>query len=155
MMIQNLLPKNEELRLKKMFENIDEDGDGTLDRDELLKGMTELYNEEVAIKEVKRIFDAADIDNSGRLDFTEFKCAFVKKELLIQEDKLMEMFKRYDKDDSGSISLDEFKATFENLAVDQERWEEMVKEIDKDGSGDINFDEFKSMMQHMISGHGM
>lgn len=48
MMIQSLLPKEEEKRLKKMFKQIDEDNSGQIDRDELLVGMTTLYGEEKA-----------------------------------------------------------------------------------------------------------
>lgn len=82
-MISKLLPKDEEKRLRDMFTLIDEDGNGNLDQDELLRGMTQLYGEQKAKQEVKRIFEIADTDQSGCIDFSEFKMAFVQKELLL------------------------------------------------------------------------
>lgn len=52
-----------------MFFTIDADGDGTLEREEVLDGMTQLYGEEKARQEVERIFEIADTDGSGRIDF--------------------------------------------------------------------------------------
>lgn len=69
MMISKMLPKEEEKRLRDMFTEIDKDGDGTLDRDEILEGMIGLYGEEKAHEEVERIFRVADTDHSGVLDF--------------------------------------------------------------------------------------
>jgi len=68
-MISKMLPKEEEKRLRDMFTQIDEDGDGTLDRDEILRGMIMLYGEEKALTEVDRIFSVADTDQSGKIDF--------------------------------------------------------------------------------------
>ena len=95
-----------------MFIQIDEDNSGQIDREELLVGMTMLYGKERAKQEVQRIFEIADTDGSGKIDFTEFKSAFVQKELMLQDDKLKEMFNKYDEDGSGTISLDEFKVAF-------------------------------------------
>lgn len=71
-----------------MFLDLDEDGNGLLDKEEILSGMMELYDEDKAVTETERIFNIADLDQSGKLDFTEFKSAFVKKEMLLQEEKL-------------------------------------------------------------------
>lgn len=99
LMIQNLLPKDEEKRLKDMFLQIDTDKSGQIDRDELLEGMAKLHGSSVKAKdEVDRIFQYADADGSGKISFSEFKSAFVQKELLLQEDKLKEMFNKYDED---------------------------------------------------------
>ena len=119
MMIQSLMPQEEENRLREMFQQYDIDGDGTLEREEILEGMTKIYGEEKAIIEVDRIFCIADQDGSGKIDFTEFKTAFVQKELLLQEDKLRSMFNFYDKDGGGTISLDEFRDAFVGKQIDE------------------------------------
>ena len=51
MMIQTLLPADEEKRLKEMFQQIDKDKSGTIDMDELLQGLTALYGEEKGLLE--------------------------------------------------------------------------------------------------------
>lgn len=76
-MIKDLIPKDEEKRLRDMFTDFDEDGNGTLDRDEILKGLTSIYGYEKAISETERIFKFVDTDNSGQINFQEFKTGFV------------------------------------------------------------------------------
>jgi calcium-dependent protein kinase len=84
MMIENILPKDEEQRLRNMFMQMDEDGNGDLDKEELLAGLVQVYgDEEKAKAEVDRIFEIGDVDGSGTIDFSEFKLAFVKKELIL------------------------------------------------------------------------
>ena len=75
----------------------------------MLKGLTEIYGEDHAKEEVDRIFALVDVDHSGEIDFSEFVAASVNKENLMQEGKLKAAFEYYDKDGSGSISVDEIK----------------------------------------------
>ena len=52
-------------------------------------------------------------------------------------------FKFYDKDGSGSISVDEIKqAIGVGKKVNEEVWNQMVHEVDTNGDGAIDFDEF-------------
>ena len=64
----------------------------------------------MAKEEVDRIFALVDVDNSGEIDFSEFVTATVNRGNLLQEEKLRAAFGYYDKDDSGSISVDEIKS---------------------------------------------
>lgn len=75
----------------------------------MLKGYTEFFGEELAEVETKRIFALVDVDNSGEIDFSEFVTATVNRGHLLQDDKLKQAFRFYDKDDSGSISIDEIR----------------------------------------------
>jgi calcium-dependent protein kinase len=50
-----------------------------------------------------------DMDGSGEVDFSEFVTATVNRNDLLKEEKLRAAFRIYDKDDSGSISLEELK----------------------------------------------
>ena len=56
-----------------MFLAIDDDGDGTLDREEITIGLTKLYGEQKALIEVENIFKGIDQDGDEKIDFTEFK----------------------------------------------------------------------------------
>lgn len=49
------------------------------------------------------------MDGSGEVDFSEFVTATVNRNDLLKEEKLRAAFRIYDKDDSGSISLEELK----------------------------------------------
>lgn len=51
-----MVSKEEEHRLKKVFESLDQDGNGNIDKEELITGLTKLYGEKYAIEEADRIF---------------------------------------------------------------------------------------------------
>ena len=74
-----------------------------------MDGYARYYGDEVAKKDVETIFKLVDVDNSGMIDFSEFVTATCDREILLSETKLRQAFRYYDKDDGGSISLDELK----------------------------------------------
>jgi Ca2+-binding EF-hand superfamily protein len=45
-----------------------------------------------------------DTDQSGFIDYNEFVSASIDKEIVTQNEKLMEAFKMFDKDNNGAIS---------------------------------------------------
>jgi len=62
-----------------------------------------------------------------------------------EETKLLEVFKKYDKDGSGAIDLHELKAMVAELGgtLNDKDAEAAMKELDKNGQGTCNFEEFK------------
>ena len=93
-----------------------------------------------------------DVDNSGEIDFSEFVTATVNRNALMQDDKLRQAFRFYDKDDSGSISTDEIKDVLGvGKSISEEVWAQVVKEVDADGNGEVDFDEFKTMMKKLLT----
>ena len=102
--------------------------------------------------EVKRLFELADIDHSGEIDFSEFILATVNRNSLMQEEKLRQAFRFYDKDDSGSISTDEIKSVLGvGKKISEEVWAEVVREVDANGDGEVDFSEFKTMMEKLLT----
>ena len=87
---------------------MDANNDGKLSREELIDGYRNIYGE-LAEDEVDKIMRAADIDGSGEIDYSEWLVATVNKKNLISDEKLTTAFKFFDKDGSGSISIDELK----------------------------------------------
>merc|ERR1712167_399351 len=59
-----------------------------------------------------------------------------------------ELFKMFDKDESGSINYDEFVeiSRFMNLNLSRERAMKIFSEADADASGWISYDEFESAL---------
>ena len=53
------------------------------------------------------MFDAADVDKDGIIDYTEFVAAAFRKDVLLSKDNLYGAFKMIDKDDDNHISKDE------------------------------------------------
>lgn len=55
------------------------------------------------------ILEAADTDNSGSIDYTEFLAATIDQKTFMRDDYLKTAFNMFDKDGSGKISVDELK----------------------------------------------
>ena len=140
---------------------LDLNKDGKLQYNELLQGYEEYYiksdeygtdmGKEMAKSEVDRIFEMVDIDHSNEIDFSEFVTATANRNNLLSDDKLKKAFGYYDKDNSGSISVDEIKSVLGvGQRISEEVWATIVKEVDTDGDGEVSLEEFKSMMKQLL-----
>lgn len=146
-----MITKEETSKLQQVFIKLDENQDGKLQYNEVLKGYTEFFGEEYAEVETKRIFALVDVDNSGEIDFSEFVTATVNRGALLQDDKLRQAFRFYDKDDSGSISISEIKDVLGvGKSIDDQVWDQVVKEVDTDNNGEVDYEEFKAMMIKLL-----
>ena len=57
-------------------------------------------------------------------------------------------FEYYDKDGSGSISVEEIKGVLGvGKNISKKVWDQVVLEVDENGDGEVSFEEFKIMMQ--------
>eukprot|EP00362_Geleiidae_sp_MMETSP1317_P002440 CAMPEP_0201282566 /NCGR_PEP_ID=MMETSP1317-20130820/6014_1 /ASSEMBLY_ACC=CAM_ASM_000770 /TAXON_ID=187299 /ORGANISM="Undescribed Undescribed, Strain Undescribed" /LENGTH=65 /DNA_ID=CAMNT_0047595675 /DNA_START=1008 /DNA_END=1205 /DNA_ORIENTATION=+ len=65
--------------MKQLFTALDENGDGVLSKEELLKGYQQHMSRQEAETEVERIFQEVDTDGSGAIDFTEFITATMNR----------------------------------------------------------------------------
>lgn len=63
--------------LKKMFKLLDKDGNGTIDKSELMHMFSDNAIDEINGKSLEEIFLACDKDKSGDIDFQEFKQAIL------------------------------------------------------------------------------
>jgi len=69
--VTQLISKDEKERLREIFMALDENADGKLSREELLKGYEEIYQSaEKAKQEVDYIMNNVDIDNNGYIDYS-------------------------------------------------------------------------------------
>ena len=66
-----LFNKEREEELKKIFISFDTNGDGQLDKEELIDGYEKVFNDrKLAEDEVDRIIEEIDIDGNGVIDYT-------------------------------------------------------------------------------------
>ena len=96
-----------------------------------------------------------DEDRNGFVTFDEFIKAAVDADDVLTHIKLTAAFKSFDRDNSGSISIQEFKDAVDSEGpIMHQHWEFIFSEVDDDGSGEINFDEFSDMMHKIFSVDG-
>jgi calcium-dependent protein kinase len=114
-------------------------------------GYTKTMGEDDAKKEVERIMDTVDVNQTGNIDFTEFLLATVDHKKLCDKDKLGKVFKIIDTDASGSISRKEIKEFFSMGDTKDDRFAmELIEEIDKNNDGEIDEVEFYQMMGNVM-----
>ena len=142
--------------VRKAFKTYDRDGDGSIDRGELHKALTN-YKFNFSEQEVEIIFAVGDIDNDGTIDFEEFMylmcpstTQIVKKfrESYKTINDVKGAFRRYDKNRDGGLSKSELNRmmmstghSFTDMEIDA-----IMNLGDRDGDGEIDLEEFMILM---------
>ena len=137
-----------------LFTKIDINNNGALERGEFIKNTKELYkqyNQKVDEHYLGSLFDKIDSDNSRQIGYREFVCAAVDKKVFLGEEMLKDAFNFFDRDKSGSITLDELKKAFSSFKGYKTRdFTKILKEIDINNDSKIDFIEFQQMMRKII-----
>jgi len=118
---------------------------------------TEKLSEEDAKKyfELQSVFDIFDMDKSGNVDLHELGGLMQALGISLEEDEKRNMMKEFDKDNSGSISFDEFWTYMERRSSDVDAHElvkDVFKMMDTDGSGSVTTGEFIDVMEKLGTG---
>ncbi len=146
--IASRLNDEEVKNLKDIFENLDENKEGTLTLNEVKKGIEKLHKKEFN-DDVEEIFKSLDTDSSGRIDYTEFLAACINQKSFLRQERLNEAFQMLDKDNSGKITKDEIKKALKLDKVDEEILNQLIQKYDLNGDGMIDYNEFLNMMNEV------
>ncbi|KAG7355129.1 serine:threonine protein kinase [Nitzschia inconspicua] len=129
--------------LRKVFQKYDKRQDGCITFDQFCEALKESGH---STNDMKEMFEAVDLDGTGRIRYTEFLAATIEAQGAISEERLAECFDRLDADDSGFISA-------ENLAellgddFPKDEIAEIIKEADIGGDGKVSYAEFLSLWE--------
>eukprot|EP00581_Thalassiosira_minuscula_P017283 CAMPEP_0183727440 /NCGR_PEP_ID=MMETSP0737-20130205/25705_1 /TAXON_ID=385413 /ORGANISM="Thalassiosira miniscula, Strain CCMP1093" /LENGTH=585 /DNA_ID=CAMNT_0025959089 /DNA_START=93 /DNA_END=1850 /DNA_ORIENTATION=- len=154
--------------LRSVFKQIDEDGNGNIELNELTKV---LKDSGVKSRDIRRIFDAINLDDDTGISFDEFKSVMknelptqffqtkfrniVAKELQDENKKkraeplkaaARRMFNSMDLDHNGSLDCYELRVLLRKLGVDEKEISLLVASVDLDKDGTLTFDEFSKVM---------
>ncbi|GFP82121.1 calmodulin [Phtheirospermum japonicum] len=118
-----------EAELQDMINEVDADGNGTIDFPEFLNLMA---------RKMK--------DTDSEEEFLNLMARKMKD--TDSEEELKEAFRVFDKDQNGFISAAELRHVMTNLGekLTDEEVDEMIREADVDGDGQINYEEFVKVM---------
>merc|ERR1711939_1139333 len=95
-------------------------------------------------------------DGSGKIDYSEFVAATMSKKMANSYDSIWQVFKQFDRDNSGSISKDDLAIVLSDGSIDgfdgvqgdlKDEIMKLIQEYDKNADGVIDFDEFMALMQ--------
>ena len=62
--------------------------------------------------------------------------------MFVRSDELRAVFREFDKDGNGVISIDEAREAFRNLAFNEDEIENLVRAYDANGDGELQYEEF-------------
>ncbi len=111
--------------LNQLFLSLDTSHDGQLSMAELQDGMELILDQleregkkkgNIAqrIREYEKLMDEIDVNKDGFIDYTEFITAAVNKAVILNEENLEAAFRLIDRDNSGSITVEELQDAFDS-----------------------------------------
>eukprot|EP01103_Thecamoeba_quadrilineata_P008402 TRINITY_DN18147_c0_g1_i1.p1 TRINITY_DN18147_c0_g1~~TRINITY_DN18147_c0_g1_i1.p1 ORF type:complete len:153 (-),score=47.27 TRINITY_DN18147_c0_g1_i1:40-498(-) len=136
------------------FTLFDTNGDGTVTAEELRTVMKSL-GQDLSEKEIANLIKEVDSNGDGSVELPEFLKLMANLERdaeSVERKKHTDAFKQFDKDGSGTISVDELKQIMDSLGVhiSIDEAKQMLKEADVDSDGVVNMEEYIRIMK-MVS----
>ncbi|CAD6187558.1 unnamed protein product [Caenorhabditis auriculariae] len=130
--------------LKVIFREFDINGDGFIQRNEL-KAVMQKMGQSPTDEELNAMFNSADRDNDGNIDFSEFILIARANPLSLS---LKAVFEELDVDGDGCITRSELRTAFQRMghALTDQDIKAIYKHVDVNNDGKINFQEFCEMM---------
>lgn len=133
--------------LKEAFLKIDTDHTGYIDASELAEAMKK-SNMEVPASEIDKIIKEIDYKGNKQINYSEFIAATFSTKQILNDSKMMVLFKEFDVDNSGYITKENLVEAFEKLEknITKAEIDEIISKHDLAKDGQISFKEFKIMM---------
>ena len=156
-LIHHITNTEECFEASKLFNKIDLNSDGKIEKHELIQGFEKYWgiSKEEAKEKVDLIFANIDTDFNGFIEYEEFVRAAVNSSIFMSQNYLKFAFNYFDRDSSGDITFEEIKKRFlqnsknTNSKVDQEL-KQIFDSIDINRDGTISFSEFCKMMKNIM-----
>jgi calcium-dependent protein kinase len=146
--VHNLISRNMTKELRKCFIQFDTNGDGRLDKQELINGLKQVDTQKNLEQEVDRVMNIIDVDGNGFIEYEEFLRASLDINKILTDDNVKIVFQLFDANNTGKITPMELKRVMDiNTGdVSDEVWAQIIDDIDLDKDGVISFFEFKEML---------
>ena len=144
--IASRLDENEISLLKKTFEAFDKSKNGQISYNELREGLLQLKTNKFNENDIKLLYKSIDLDQNGKIDYTEFLAATLNKANYGKNERLFDAFNRFDKDKNGLITKEELLQALKAEKSQIGEIEKYIKAVDKNGDGKIDYREFLELM---------
>eukprot|EP00602_Paraphysomonas_sp_CaronLab_P005513 CAMPEP_0185023902 /NCGR_PEP_ID=MMETSP1103-20130426/6506_1 /TAXON_ID=36769 /ORGANISM="Paraphysomonas bandaiensis, Strain Caron Lab Isolate" /LENGTH=438 /DNA_ID=CAMNT_0027556691 /DNA_START=177 /DNA_END=1493 /DNA_ORIENTATION=+ len=128
--------------LRSTFETLDMNKDGKLTYSEVQSAL-DAQGFDMLKDELRSIMEGLGVEESNEIQYSEFLAATMDMNHAIREENIMRAFQQFDKDGSGSLTMNELI----EIMGSEDHARELVGEIDLNGDGVISYEEFKAMIQ--------
>ncbi|XP_058732859.1 probable calcium-binding protein CML15 [Vicia villosa] len=142
-------------QLREIFKRFDMDSDGSLTMLELAALIRSLGLKPSG-DQVQVMLSKMDSNRNGSVEFDELVRVIMpnmNEEVLVNQEKLIGVFKCFDRDGNGYISAAELAGAMAKMGqpLTYKELRDMIKEADMDGDGVISFSEFATIMASSAS----
>lgn len=146
--LSNRLYNDKNFEMNKLFQQIDSNNDGSISSAELLENFTSFYpgTTEVKKTKIKELMAKLDINQNGKIDYSEFIFLSQKINEEEMESTLQEAFNFLDISKSGYIDMQDLLKIFKKEKLDLNTIQEMINDYDSNLDGKISFEEFKGII---------
>ncbi|CAD8095563.1 unnamed protein product [Paramecium primaurelia] len=145
-----LVNKEESTKLFQTFKTLDQNGDGVLTKDELMKGMLSADIDHLKAEIMANgLIQELDVNESGKVDFTEFISAALVQQQKITINNIKLAFKMFDMDGNGVISKSELENIFGGIEIDNQAWDDILQKCDFNKDGVIEEEEFIKLLENI------
>lgn len=110
-LIINIINGPDKKELVGIFKGLDKDNDGCVSKMEFIEGLKN-WKPDISEEEIEDIIKKIDWTKGKGMEFTEFTASAIDRTSIFTDAKLIKCFRLLDKDNSGKISLSEFRQVF-------------------------------------------
>lgn len=138
------LGREDRQELHKQFLALDQKRSGTISLQQLWTVLEKNY--EINSHEARQLFKSLDTDEDGSISYSEFLAAAMYDHVRMHNHILLKTFRRFDKDNTGSIAVDDLRKVLGD-SFEGSDLEELIREADSDKDGLIQYKEFLAFMR--------
>jgi Ca2+-binding EF-hand superfamily protein len=133
------------------FLSFDTDNSGSISKDEF-RGLLERLGAEIEEDKFDRLMNALDADGSGDVTKKEFVAwyeFYAEKDKISLKERAEDLFSMFDRNNSGEITLGEFKVRLDalNMGFTMDEIGAILHELDRDRSGSVSLEEFEDLLE--------
>ncbi|XP_071947833.1 mitochondrial adenyl nucleotide antiporter SLC25A24-like [Antedon mediterranea] len=138
----HVMRPEEEERYSKLFSQLDTDGDGRIDVDDLTTGLHRMGIHQMP-GHAEKFMTKSDVNQDGELDFPEF-VQYVAE----HEKNLRLAFRSLDRNQDGHIDSEEIYTSMRHLGVKitKQDADRLLKSMDKDGTLKVDWNEWRNYL---------
>uniref|UniRef100_A0A7S1W1K1 non-specific serine/threonine protein kinase n=1 Tax=Alexandrium catenella TaxID=2925 RepID=A0A7S1W1K1_ALECA len=127
--------------MRSAFVALDMDGNGSLSRQELERGLKNM-GQAMSTAHFDQMYKWLDSNENSKLDYTEWLCATMEPAIISAESSMRELFEFFDMDDNGYVSHKELEHV-----TSAEEAHEFLAQSDTSKDGRLDYEEFKVLMR--------